>query len=67
MSDYHPVVEMLQSRKAIAPEQLEALHEQLLAARDDMAQLKELLLRHKVATESEYLHALAEHLVLDFR
>ena len=67
MSDYHPVVEMLQSRKAIAPEQLEALHEQLLAARDDMAQLKELLLRHKVATESEYLHALAEHLDLDFR
>ena len=67
MSAYHPVIEVLQSRKAILPEQLEALHEQLLATRDDTIQLKELLLRHKVATESEYLHALADHLDLDFR
>ncbi len=67
MPAYHPVVGVLHSRKTLSSKQLEALHEQLLAAGDDTAQLKELLLRHKAATEPEFLHALADHLELDFR
>jgi len=67
MNDYHPVIEILLKNFDTKKESLSPLHEQLLAYREDINELKEVLIKHNVTSEKVFQKALANYFELDYR
>ena len=51
MNQYHPIIIILLEKFGITEEILSPLHEQLLANREDINGLKEMLTKHEVVSE----------------
>ena len=66
MNNYHPIVEILLDHYGSSKDSLKPLHEQLLAYRENIEGLKEVLIKHNVTNEISFQKALASYFELDY-
>lgn len=67
MNEYHPIVTILLESFGITKESIKPLHEQLLAYKEDINGLKEILTKHNVISEVFFQKALAKFFELEYR
>ena len=66
MKNYHPIIKILLDSFGTTEESLKPLHEQLLAYREKIEGLKEVLIKHNVTSEIKFQKALAKYFELEY-